>query len=245
MPKPVQALSGRMQPPSNVTFGRHELSYESISKTAYHIEGNHADVFAIPDRTEQREKVHKFVSGSSFVLGDETLDYSTSKRVADKGYVGGGPSSFDASILKTLRASSITFGNEKTQYKSQIKSDFVNNYQGPNKLYRGQDVRSGGAFVFGDDKNTYETEQRRHFVDTTSNPNVASDKSDITSLSGRAIPPSNVYFGGNKTTYKSSSIAHRDHPGDAGRQKSVDVTGMLREAHIILGDEAVDYVRKV
>ena len=31
------------------------------------------------------------------------------------------------------------------------KKDFINNFDGPNKLYRGQDVRSGEAFKFGDE----------------------------------------------------------------------------------------------
>ena len=245
MPKPVEALSGRMLPPSNVTFGRHKLGYDSISKTAYEIEGDPATVFAGPNREGEREKVLKFVSGSHFVLGDEVLNYSTSKGLADKGYVGGGPSSFDVSMLKTLRSSSITLGNDKPHYQSQIKSDYINNFQGPNKLYRGQDVRSGGAFVFGDDKTTYETEQRQHFIDTANKGGVADGKGAVTSLSGRAIPPSNVYFGSNSTVYKSTSIAHRDHPGKVRRQQSTDVTGMLRDAHVVLGDDVVDYTRKV
>ena len=78
-------------------------------------------------------------------------DYNTSKGEADKGYVGGGPSKFDQNMLKTLRASSLKLGSDKTEYVSQSKRDFVDNYQGPIKLYRGQDVRSGEAFKFGDE----------------------------------------------------------------------------------------------
>ena len=54
-------------------------------------------------------------------------------------------------MLKTLRASSLKLGSDKTEYVSQSKRDFVNNFGGPIKLYRGQDVRSGEAFKFGDE----------------------------------------------------------------------------------------------
>ena len=61
MPKPAQALSGRMQPPSNVTFGRAPVNYDSISKTAFHIEGDHKEVFKGPSTEGDREKVLDFV----------------------------------------------------------------------------------------------------------------------------------------------------------------------------------------
>ena len=148
MPKPAQALSGRMQPPSNVTFGRAPVNYDSISKTAFHIEGDHKEVFKGPSTEGDREKVLDFVSGTHFILGDEILDYDTTKNTSDKGYVGGGPSSFDADMLKTLRASSIKLGSERTEYQSQSRSDYVNNFNGPIQLARGQDERGGGTFVF-------------------------------------------------------------------------------------------------
>ena len=85
----------------------------------------------------------------NLIFSPNRLQYQ--QREADKGYVGGGPSKFDQNMLKTLRASSLKLGSDKTEYVSQSKRDFVDNYQGPIKLYRGQDVRSGEAFKFGDE----------------------------------------------------------------------------------------------
>ena len=172
------------------------------------------------------------------------IDYDTSKKQADKGYVGGGPSKFDKNMLKTLRASSLKFGSDKTVYLSQSKKDFVNNFAGPNKLYRGQDVRSGEAFKFGDERTTYQTEQRTNFLDRTAEGEEINKVEEGDGLSGRAIPPSNVYFGSVKTDYRSTSIAQRGDPGMSGRQKSVNVTGMLREDHVVLGDDVTDYSKR-
>ena len=244
MPKPVQALSGRMQPPSNVTFGRAPVNYDSISKTAFHIEGDHKEVFKGPSTEGDRQKVLDFVVGTHFILGDEILDYNTTKNTSDRGYVGGGPSSFDADMLKTLRASSIKLGSERTEYQSQSRSDYVNNFNGPIQLARGQDVREGGAFVFGDEISDYGTEQRQHFKDRTVKGKEINNTSGAEG-SGRAIPPSNVYLGGVKTDYRRTSIAHREHPGNAGREKSCNVTELLQEGHVVLGDDEVDYSKKV
>ena len=147
-------------------------------------------------------------------------------------------------MLKTLRASSLKFGSDKTVYLSQSKKDFVNNFAGPNKLYRGQDVRSGEAFKFGDERTTYQTEQRTNFLDRTAEGEEINKVEEGDGLSGRAIPPSNVYFGSVKTDYRSTSIAQRGDPGMSGRQKSVNVTGMLREDHVVLGDDVTDYSKR-
>ena len=65
--------SGRMQPPSSIMLGRTKTDYTTIATSAYHIEGDHAEVFKGPSTSEDREKVLKFVVGSHFILGDERL----------------------------------------------------------------------------------------------------------------------------------------------------------------------------
>ena len=65
--------SGRMQPPSSIMLGRTKTDYTTIATSAYHIEGDHAEVFKGPSTSEDREKGLKFVVGSHFILGDEQL----------------------------------------------------------------------------------------------------------------------------------------------------------------------------
>ena len=93
-------------------------------------------------------------------------------------------------------------------------------------------------------ESTYQTEQRTNFLDRTAEGEEINKVEEGSGLSGRAIPPSNVYFGSVPTDYCSTSISQRSDPGMSGRQKSVNVTGLLREDHVVLGDDAVDYSKK-
>ena len=99
-------------------------------------------------------------------------------------------------------------------------------------------------YVVGKHLNLEMKEQRTNFLDRTAEGEEINKVEEGDGLSGRAIPPSNVYFGSVKTDYRSTSIAQRGDPGMSGRQKSVNVTGMLREDHVVLGDDVTDYSKR-